>query len=113
MLVPRVAGPRLFTIRSLVSYHLQPSKELKLNFIFFHKLCSSTSGQGIISGHADGSIVRYYFDDEGTGLPQGVVCRHSCPPYALAWGQSIIAGGCDCRVVMYGMNGESVCLYVL
>lgn len=69
-------------------------------------IAANISGQGIISGHADGSIVRYYFDDEGSGLPQGVVCRHSCSPYALAWGQSIIAGGCDCRVVMYGMNGK-------
>ena len=76
--------------------------------LLFHEFHSSTSGQGIVSGHADGSIVRYYFDDEGTGLPQGVVCRHSCPPYALGWGQSIVAGGCDCRVVMYGMNGEQL-----
>lgn len=30
----------------------------------------STAGKGILSGHADGAIVRYFFDDEGTGLSQ-------------------------------------------
>ena len=28
----------------------------------------SPSGKGIISGHADGTIVRYFFEDEGSGL---------------------------------------------
>jgi intraflagellar transport protein 172 len=30
----------------------------------------SPSGKGILSGHADGSIVRFFFDDEGTGDAQ-------------------------------------------
>ena len=30
----------------------------------------SVSGKGILSGHVDGAIVRYFFDDEGTGLSQ-------------------------------------------
>lgn len=33
-------------------------------------LVCSVSGKGIISGHIDGAIVRYFFDDEGTGLSQ-------------------------------------------
>ena len=107
MLVLKEAALKHSTILIPVSYHLLLSKMMLVHICqLFHDFHSSTSGQGIISGHADGSIVRYYFDDEGTGLPQGVVCRHSCPPYALGWGQSIVAGGCDCRVVMYGMNGE-------
>jgi len=30
----------------------------------------SPSGKGILSGHADGSIVRYFLEDEGTGETQ-------------------------------------------
>lgn len=30
----------------------------------------SVSGKGILSGHADGTIVRYFFDDEGSGESQ-------------------------------------------
>nr|XP_014345853.1 PREDICTED: intraflagellar transport protein 172 homolog [Latimeria chalumnae] len=36
-------------------------------------LTSNVSGKGILSGHADGTIVRYFFDDEGLGESQ--VCR--------------------------------------
>lgn len=32
-------------------------------------LCSP-SGKGILSGHADGSIVRFFLEDEGTGETQ-------------------------------------------
>ena len=37
------------------------------NSFFFS---DSVSGKGILSGHIDGAIVRYFFDDEGTGLSQ-------------------------------------------
>ena len=30
----------------------------------------SPSGKGFLSGHADGAIVRYFFDDEGSGDSQ-------------------------------------------
>jgi len=33
-------------------------------------LFHSVSGKGILSGHADGSIVRFFFDDEGSGDSQ-------------------------------------------
>lgn len=32
--------------------------------------CVSVSGKGILSGHADGTVVRYFFDDEGSGESQ-------------------------------------------
>ncbi|KAL2082479.1 hypothetical protein ACEWY4_022297 [Coilia grayii] len=70
-------------------------------------LTSNVSGKGIMSGHADGTVVRYFFDDEGSGESQGKVFTHPCPPYALAWGaNSIIAGGCDKKVVAYGKEGH-------
>lgn len=33
-------------------------------------VCCSPSSKGILSGHADGSIVRYFLEDEGTGETQ-------------------------------------------
>ncbi|XP_053316583.1 intraflagellar transport protein 172 homolog [Spea bombifrons] len=69
-------------------------------------LTSNVSGKGILSGHADGTIVRYFFDDEGSGESQGKLVTHPCPPYALAWAAGgIVAGGCDKKLVAYGREG--------
>ncbi|XP_059044752.1 intraflagellar transport protein 172 homolog isoform X5 [Mustela lutreola] len=70
-------------------------------------LTTNSSGKGILSGHADGTIVRYFFDDEGSGESQGKLVNHPCPPYALAWAtNSIVAAGCDRRIVAYGKEGH-------
>ncbi|XP_051816621.1 intraflagellar transport protein 172 homolog [Acanthochromis polyacanthus] len=70
-------------------------------------LTSNVSGKGILSGHADNTVVRYFFDDEGSGESQGKLLIHPCPPYALAWGaNSIMVGGCDKKVVAYGREGH-------
>ncbi|XP_026856898.2 intraflagellar transport protein 172 homolog isoform X1 [Electrophorus electricus] len=70
-------------------------------------LTSNVSGKGILSGHADGTVVRYFFDDEGSGESQGKLLIHPCPPYALAWGaNSIIVAGCDKKVVAYDREGH-------
>ncbi|KAK3091661.1 hypothetical protein FSP39_021624, partial [Pinctada imbricata] len=71
-------------------------------------LASNPSGKGFLSGHADGAIVRYFFDDEGSGDSQGKISTHPCPPYALAFTQnSIVAAGCDKRIIAYGREGRS------
>uniref|UniRef100_A0A665WKK4 Intraflagellar transport 172 n=1 Tax=Echeneis naucrates TaxID=173247 RepID=A0A665WKK4_ECHNA len=70
-------------------------------------LAANVSGKGILSGHADGTIVRYFFDDEGSGDSQGKLLMHPCPPYAMAWGaNSIMVGGCDKKVVAYSREGQ-------
>ncbi|XP_043931402.1 intraflagellar transport protein 172 homolog isoform X2 [Protopterus annectens] len=70
-------------------------------------LATNVSSKGILSGHADGTIVRYFFDDEGSGDSQGKLVTHSCPPYALAWASSsIVAAGCDKKIVAYGREGH-------
>uniref|UniRef100_A0A2K5S7U6 Intraflagellar transport protein 172 homolog n=1 Tax=Cebus imitator TaxID=2715852 RepID=A0A2K5S7U6_CEBIM len=70
-------------------------------------LTTNCSGKGILSGHADGTIVRYFFDDEGSGESQGKLVNHPCPPYALAWAtNSIMAAGCDRRIIAYGKEGH-------
>uniref|UniRef100_A0A669PNK7 Intraflagellar transport 172 n=1 Tax=Phasianus colchicus TaxID=9054 RepID=A0A669PNK7_PHACC len=72
-------------------------------------LASNVSGKGILSGHADGTIVRFFFDDEGSGESQGKLVMHPCPPYALAWAlNSIVAAGCDKKIVAYGKEGNVI-----
>ncbi|KAG5846565.1 hypothetical protein ANANG_G00116340 [Anguilla anguilla] len=72
-------------------------------------LTSNVSGKGILSGHADGTVVRYFFDDEGSGESQGKLLTHPCPPYALAWSaNSIIVAGCDKKIVAYGKEGHVI-----
>ncbi|KAJ3607079.1 hypothetical protein NHX12_026594 [Muraenolepis orangiensis] len=69
-------------------------------------LASNVSGQGILSGHADGTVVRYFFGS-GESQTQGKLLVHPCPPYALAWGtNSIVVGGCDRKIVAYGKEGN-------
>uniref|UniRef100_A0A3Q2XZS2 Intraflagellar transport protein 172 homolog n=1 Tax=Hippocampus comes TaxID=109280 RepID=A0A3Q2XZS2_HIPCM len=70
-------------------------------------LASNVSGKGILCGHANGNVVRYFFDDEGSGESQGKLLSHMCPPYALAWGaNSVMVGGCDKKVVAYSRDGQ-------
>ncbi|KAF6776162.1 hypothetical protein AHF37_05369 [Paragonimus kellicotti] len=70
-------------------------------------MACNTSGKGFISGHADGKIVRYFFDDEGSGDTQGKLVTHPTAPYALAWaGSTILAAGCDRRIYVYSREGR-------
>uniref|UniRef100_A0A3B4BGA9 Intraflagellar transport protein 172 homolog n=1 Tax=Periophthalmus magnuspinnatus TaxID=409849 RepID=A0A3B4BGA9_9GOBI len=70
-------------------------------------LASNVSGKGFLSGHFDGTVVRYFFDDEGSGDSQGKLLVHPCPPYALAWGlNSFLIGGYDQRIVAYSREGH-------
>ncbi|XP_024868398.1 intraflagellar transport protein 172 homolog [Temnothorax curvispinosus] len=66
-------------------------------------------GNGFLSSHADGSIIRYYIAEDGGAEPSGRVCVHGVPAYALAWPQShILAAGCDKRLTMYDPYGKPV-----
>ena len=65
-------------------------------------------GNAIISGHYDGSIYRFFFDDENAGASQGKFLTHSCPPEILIWGETVIAGGVDQTLSVYDSKGRSV-----
>ncbi|XP_072763581.1 intraflagellar transport protein 172 homolog isoform X3 [Anoplolepis gracilipes] len=72
-------------------------------------LASNVRGNGFISSHADGSIIRYYITENGSAEPSGRVCVHGVPAYALAWPQShILAAGCDKRLTVYDSYGKPV-----
>ncbi|KAL7748888.1 hypothetical protein RI367_005801 [Sorochytrium milnesiophthora] len=67
------------------------------------------TGNAFISGHQDGSIYRYCFDDghgANGGAQQGLLTVHKCPPYALSWGESIVAAGHDLKITFYTNKGK-------
>lgn len=41
--------------------------------------------------------------------PQGQLCKLAVPPYALCWGSSVVAAGCDKRIVAFGKEGKVHC----
>lgn len=75
-------------------------------------LASSPDGRAIISGHSDGSIYKFTFPEEegGPSLGYSKLIQHSCVPYALAWGQSIVAAGNDSKVSKRVVTNDSTCL---
>ncbi|KAJ3038900.1 hypothetical protein HDV00_012822 [Rhizophlyctis rosea] len=67
---------------------------------------SSIDGTAVITGHLDGSINRFFFDDGISGASQGKFAVHRSPPFALAWGESVVAAGPDRVVVFYDNEGR-------
>ncbi|KAH8365613.1 hypothetical protein KR093_002735 [Drosophila rubida] len=69
-------------------------------------LASNTKGTGFLSGHNDGTIIRYYLTEEASE-PLGRVVQHPVPPFALAWPQGgFCAAGCDQRIIFYDSVGR-------
>lgn len=64
-------------------------------------LAANTRGTGFLSGHQDGSVVKYFIVEE-PGEASGRLFQHSVPPFALAWLQGgIAAAGCDRKIAFY------------
>lgn len=72
-------------------------------------LASSPDGHGIVSGHEDGSIHVYYFEDlmdsEVSMIGHHKISQHSCIPYCISWGASIVVAGQDRKVAFYARDG--------
>ena len=62
-------------------------------------------GGGIVSGHLDGSIYRFVFDDSANGPAHSKFAQHPCVPYSLAWGMATVAAGNDGTVIFYDDQG--------
>ncbi|KXS17578.1 hypothetical protein M427DRAFT_121993 [Gonapodya prolifera JEL478] len=76
---------------------------------FVVSAASSPDGTAIMTGHLDGSIYRFYFDDGASGASQGKFVSVKAPPFALAWGESIVVGGTDSTVTMFDVqNGRQI-----
>lgn len=72
-------------------------------------ICASPDGHGILSGHADGSIHRWFFKDleQSSGLiGHTKIAQHTSVPTSLAWGETIICAGADKKVVFYNIDGS-------
>lgn len=66
-------------------------------------LASNSKGTGILSGHDDGSILRYVIDDHGE--LSGKIVMHPVPPSVLAWSHNFVcASGCDKKIVFYDLQ---------
>jgi len=59
-------------------------------------LASCKDGENFVSGHLDGSI--YAFNKK--------IAVHHSIPYALGWGEQIVAAGNDGKVSYYDANGN-------
>lgn len=69
-------------------------------------LSSNSRGTGFLSGHEDGSVIRFYIVEE-PGEPSGKLFQHTTAPYALAWMQTgILAAGCDKKIHFYDYQGR-------
>ncbi|CAM9471403.1 unnamed protein product, partial [Hapterophycus canaliculatus] len=71
---------------------------------FCAALATSPDGNGVVSAHADGTLYRFLFDDNGAPSHTKLVI-HPSVPYALSWGISIVAAGNDGQVVFYDLDG--------
>lgn len=64
-------------------------------------LAPNTRGTAFLSGHNDGTIIRFFLVDD-SNEPSGRIVQHPVPPFALAWPQGgFCVGGCDQRIVFY------------
>ncbi|KNC30792.1 Intraflagellar transport protein osm-1 [Lucilia cuprina] len=71
-------------------------------------LAPNTKGTGFLSGHNDGTIIRYFLAEDGNES-SGRVIQHPVPPFALAWPQGgFCVGGCDQRIVFYDSMGRQI-----
>lgn len=73
-----------------------------------HPAISSTcspDGRSILTGHTNGSVYCFQFDENGL-KGQSNLFNHSCIPTALAWGEAIIVGGSDLTVSFYDQAGR-------
>ncbi|XP_030372622.1 intraflagellar transport protein 172 homolog [Scaptodrosophila lebanonensis] len=71
-------------------------------------LTANTKGNGFLSGHNDGTIIRYFVTDEASES-FGRIVQHPVPPFALAWPQGgFCVGGCDQRIVFYDSMGRQL-----
>lgn len=73
-------------------------------------LAQNTKGNGFLSGHDDGIVVRYFIiDEEQERETSGQIVQHPVSPCALAWLQGAIAvAGCDRKIIFYDSQGRQI-----
>lgn len=83
-------------------------------------MAARRDGNAVLSGHADGSLHTFNFDDGTTPAGTAKFAQHSCPPAAMSWGaQAALVTGNDCKVLYHISKASSAllqlppCLYSL
>lgn len=75
-------------------------------------ICSSPDGHGVLSGHADGTIHRWYFKEPNEGetglIGHLVIAQHPSIPTSLAWGETLVVAGYDKKVCFYTPEGQVI-----
>ena len=69
-------------------------------------LTNNIPGTAVLSGHLDGTLAKFYFDDGVSGAVQGKFVNHSCAPLHLAWSDHVMVAGCDRNIVFYDDKGN-------
>lgn len=76
-------------------------------------LAANGKGTGFVSGHDDGTVVRFFVSEE-VGQPSGRLFGHSTAPVALAWTQSdVVAAGCDKKIAFYDNQVFMLCEHIV
>ena len=70
--------------------------------VYVVSIACSRDGETIISGHIDGTIYSYQLNSQISKK----VCTHHSVPYALAYGENIMAAGNDQLVTFYDLSGN-------
>ncbi|CAN0070384.1 unnamed protein product, partial [Laminaria digitata] len=70
--------------------------------VYCAALATSPDGNGVVSAHADGTLYRFLFDDNGKFFVFVFLVIHPSVPHALSWGISIVAAGNDGQVCDVG-----------
>lgn len=65
-------------------------------------LAASRDGSSVISGHIDGSVYSYSMDNQSFKK----IFTHHSVPYALGFGENIMAAGNDKKVTFYDTYGN-------
>lgn len=70
-------------------------------------MAARRDGIAVLSGHADGSLHTFNFDDGTTPAGTAKFAQHSCPPAAMSWGaQAALVTGNDCKVICQIAEGQ-------
>jgi intraflagellar transport protein 172 len=67
---------------------------------------SSPDGNAIVTGHLDGTINRFFFDDGISGASQGKFAHHHIAPVVLNWAETVMAVGPDRLITFYDHDGK-------
>jgi intraflagellar transport protein 172 len=68
-------------------------------------LTANPQGTAIASGHLDGSICRFFFEDADTDAAQGKLCTCPSVPSQLIWAQDIVAATPDGFTYFFDKDG--------